>query len=99
MQNSRRQFYIFDLELAARKGGATVPTMNEIVPVLQGMKNTARTYPLRGQTATMLIGDMAEDAAQQFVTLLVRLSDKSAPNSVYSDPAAGHFNEHLKPGT
>jgi hypothetical protein len=98
MQNSRRQFYIFDLELAARKGGATVPTMNEIVPVLQGMKNTARTYSLRGQTATMLIGDMAEDAAQQFITLLVRLSDKAAPNSVYSDPAAGHFNEHLKTG-
>lgn len=99
MQNNRRQFYIFDLELAARKAGATVPTMNEIVPVLQRMKNTARTYSLRKSTATMLIGDMAVNAAQQFITLLVRLSDTTTPNSVYSDPAAGQFNEHLKVGS
>lgn len=98
MQNNRRQFYIFDLELAARKAGATVPTMNEIVPVLQRMKNTGRTYSLRSNTATMLIGDMAMNAAQQFVTLLVRLSDTATPNSVYSDPVAGQFNEHVKVG-
>ncbi len=98
MQNNRRQFYIFDLELAARKVGATVPTMNDVVPVLQRMKNTGRTYSLRSNTATMLIGDMAVDATQRFVTLLVRLSDTTTPNSVYSDPAAGQFNEHVKVG-
>lgn len=98
MQNNRRQFYIFDLELAARKTGATPPTMTEIVPVLQHMKDIGRTYSLRSNTATMLIGDMAVNAAQQFVTLLVRLSDTTTPNSVYSDPAAGQFNEHLKVG-
>lgn len=98
MQNNRRQFYIFDLELAARKAGATAPTMSQIVPVLQRMKNTGRTYSLRSNTATMLIGDIAVNAAQQFVTLLVRLSDTTTPNSVYSDPAAGQFNEHVKVG-
>lgn len=98
MQNNRRQFYIFDLELCARKAGAPAPTMNDIVPVLQRMKDTGRTYPLRSNTATMLIGDMAVNAAQQFVTLLVRLSDTTTPNSVYSDPAAGQFNEHVKVG-
>ena len=99
MQNNRRQFYIFDLELAARKAGATIPTMNEIVPILLKMKNAGRTYPVRSNTATMLIGDMAEDAAQQFITLLVRRSDTTTPNSVYSDPAAGRFDEHVKVGT
>ena len=98
MQNSRRQFYIFDLELAARKAGATSPTMDVVVPVLQRMKDTARTYSLRFNTATMLIGDMAVDAAQQFITLLVRLSDTTTSNSVYSDPTAGQFVEHLKVG-
>ncbi|WP_313392720.1 hypothetical protein [Sphingobium yanoikuyae] len=98
MQNNRRQFYIFDLELCARKAGATVPTMTEILPVLQRMKDTRRTYSLRSNTATMLIGDIAVSAAQQFVTLLVRLSDTTTPNSIYSDPAAGHFNEHVKVG-
>lgn len=98
MQNSRRQFYIFDLELAARKAGATVPTMNDIVPVLQRMKNTSQIYSLHSNSVKMLIGDMAVDAAQQFITLLVRLSDTTTPNSVYSDPVAGQFNEHVKVG-
>lgn len=98
MQNNRRQFYVFDLQLAARKVGATIPTMDEIVPVLQHMKDTARTYAIRSNTATMLIGDMEVDAANQFVTLLVRVSDTTTPNSVYSDPAAGQFNEHVKVG-
>lgn len=99
MQNNRRQFYIFDLELAARKAGAMVPTMNDVVPVLQRMHSTARTCKIRNQTATMLIGDIDVNAAQQFVTLLVRLSDTTAPNSVYSDPAAGQFTEHQKTGS
>lgn len=98
MQNNRRQFYIFDLELAVRKAGATVPTMNEIVPILQHMKNTGRTYSLRSNTATMVIGDMAVNTVQQFVTLLVRLSDTTTPNSVYSDPDTGQFDEHVKLG-
>jgi hypothetical protein len=96
MLNNKRQFYIYDLEIAARKAGASVPTMNDLLPVFQRMKNTGRTYPIRAGSATMLIGDMAIDAAQQFVTLLVRLSDKSTPNAVYSDPAAGQFNVHVK---
>lgn len=99
MQNSRRNFYIFDLELSARKVGATIPTMNDIIPVLQRARIAGRTYSLHNNTATMLIGDMAVDAAQQFVTLLVRLSDTTTPNSVYSDPAAGQFDEHVKVGT
>ena len=47
MQNNRRQFHVFDIELAARKAGTRIPTMNDIVPVLQRMKDTARTYPIR----------------------------------------------------
>ncbi len=92
MQNNRRQFYIYDLEIGARKEGASIPTMDDIVPVFQRMKDTARTYPIRSETGTMLVGDIQIDAAQQFITLLVRLSDKTTPNAVYSDPAAGHFN-------
>lgn len=98
MHNDRRQFYVFDLELAARKVGATIPTMNDIVPVLQHMKDTGRTYGIRSNTATMLIGDMEVNAAHNYVTLLVRVSDTTTPNSVYSDPIAGQFDEHVKVG-
>jgi len=98
MQNNRRQFYIFDLEIAARKVGAVIPTMADLLPIFQQMHATSRTYQIRGATGTMLIGDITVDAAQQFITMLVRLSDKTTPNSVYSDPTAGQFNEHLKVG-
>lgn len=98
MQNNRRQFYIYDLEIAARKEGASIPTMDDIVPVFQKMRDNARTYPISADTGTMLIGDIQIDAAQQLVTLLIRLSDKTAPNAVYSDPAAGQFDVLLKQG-
>lgn len=98
MQNNRRQFHIFDLEIAARKAGATVPTMNNIIPILQRMKDNAKIYSIRANTGTMLIGDMMTGTTQKFVTLLIRLSDKTTPNSVYSDPAAGQYDEHIKSG-
>lgn len=96
MQNNRRQFFIYDLEIAARKAGAVVPTMNDILPAFQRLHAAARTHPIRSGTARLLLGDIQIDAAQQYATLLVRLSDKSAPNAVYSDPTAGHFNELVK---
>ncbi|OUI87412.1 hypothetical protein HK11_11780 [Acetobacter sp. DmW_043] len=96
MQNDRRQFYIYDLEIGARKDGASIPTMDNLVPIFQRMKDTGRTYAIRADTATMLVGDIHIDAAQQFITLLVRLSDKTAPNAVTSDPVAGIFNIHAK---
>jgi hypothetical protein len=46
----------------------------------------------------MLIGDITSDVGQQFATMLVRLSDRTTPNSVYSDPVSGLFDEHLKAG-
>ena len=72
--------------------------MVDLIPVFQNMKDTGRTYGIRADSATMLLGDIAVDNAQQLVSFLVRLSDKSAPNFVYSDPAAGQFNVYAKAG-
>lgn len=98
MQNDRRQFFIYDLEIAARKEGATIPQMDDIVPIFQRMKDTARIYPVRADSGSMLIGDIHVDVAQQIVTFLIRLSDKTAPNAVYSDPVAGQFDVLIKQG-
>lgn len=98
MQNDRRQFYIFDLEVGAKKAGAVIPTMDDLLPIYQAMHTAKRTYAIRRGTGTMLIGDIVVDAPRRFATFLIRLSDKSAPNSVYSDPAANAFNEHVKVG-
>ena len=78
MQNNRRQFYVYDLEIGARKAGATVPTMNDVVQIFEKFRAAGRTYPIRANTATMLIGDISIDVAQQFITVLVRLSESDS---------------------
>lgn len=98
MQNNRRQFYIYDLEVAARKAGATPPPMSDVIAVMSRMHAASRTYTIRTNTGTLLIGDLAVNVPQNYAVLLVRLSDKLTPNSVYSDPAAGRFDEHVKNG-
>ena len=98
MRNDQRAFYIYELEIAARKDGATKPTMIQVSDVWQKMKTEGRTFSIQSGDATLLIGDMSINLAQQYATLLIRLSDKLAPNSVYSDPIAGDFNEHEKVG-
>lgn len=96
MQNNRRQFFIYDLEIGARKAGAVIPTMNDLLPAFQRLHAASRTHAIRSGSARLLLGDIQVDAAGQYVTMLARLSDKSAPNAVYSDPNAGHFNEFVK---
>jgi hypothetical protein len=98
MRNDQRQFYIYDLEVGARKAGASIPNMATVVAVWQKLAQAGQTHPIRHDAATLLVGDIHIDHARGVVTLLVRLSDKSAPNAVYSDPAQGHFQEHIKVG-
>ncbi|MBW9059176.1 hypothetical protein [Agrobacterium pusense] len=99
MKNDRRAFYIYDLELAARKDGAKVLAFDEAFAVWEKMWRAGRTYGLNKGTATLLIGDIVRNDAEQYAVFLLRLSDTSAPNSVYSDPANGGYVEHEKEGT
>lgn len=98
MRNDYRQFFIYDLEIAASKEGAELPDMATVLGVWQKMADAGRSLAVRSKTATLLIGEINIDAIKRYATILVRLSDKMAPNSVYSDPAAGHYEEHLKTG-
>jgi len=96
MQNNRRRLYIYDLEIGATKEGASIPMMDDLVPIFERMQRTARTFAIRANTATMLVGDINIDTDRRFITLLVRLSDKTAPNGATSDPAEGIFNVHAR---
>lgn len=98
MRNDQRQFFIYDLEIAAQNEDASLPTMVDVLPIWDAMARADRHLPVRARTATLLLGEVAIDAAQEFATLLVRLSDTLAPNSVYSDPASRDFQEHVKTG-
>ena len=98
MRNDQRQFFIYDLEVASTKDGAELPGMDQVVGVWQKMMAAGRTLAIRSNTATLLLGGIQIDVAKRYATLLVRLSDKMAPNAVYSDPIAGSYQEHLKAG-
>ncbi|WP_155810782.1 hypothetical protein [Phyllobacterium sp. UNC302MFCol5.2] len=98
MRNDQRTFHIYDLKIAARKEGATKPTMIQVHDVWEQMRAAGRTYSIQAGEAVMLIGDININLAQQYAVVLLRLSDKLAPNSVYSDPVAGEFTVHEKVG-
>jgi len=96
MRSDQRQFLIFDLEIATRKDGAPPPTMDTVVSIWQNAKDQNQAYEINTGSASMLIGDIRAEAAEDHVTLLVRLSDKKAPNSVYSKLTTNSFVEHEK---
>lgn len=98
MRNNERTFHIYDLEIKSQKAGASVPSMTEAIAVWEKLRAAGRTYPIQAGDGTMLIGQIDVRAAEQIAVLLIRLSDKKAPNSVYSDPVNGDFNEHIKAG-
>lgn len=98
MRNDHRQFFIYDLEIAAAKQDAKLPDMDRVVAVWQKMSSGSRTLPIRSKTATLLLGEVYINSTNRYATLLVRLSDTKAPNSVYSDPSSGHYQEHVKTG-
>lgn len=98
MRNDQRQFFIYDLEIAARKNDAEIPDLATVVAVWEKLRASGQTYPVRNGDATLVIGDIKHDTAHDALTLLIRISDKKSPNSVYSDLGAGSFQEHIKVG-
>lgn len=98
MQNDLRTFHVYDLEISARKDGASIPTMMEVLEVWRRMHANRTVFPMLKGNKNLVIGDFHHDLQQNYITILIRLSDKLAPNSVYSDLDTGAFNEHLKVG-
>lgn len=98
MRNDQRQFYVFDLEVGAKKNGAVIPDMQTVLGVWNKKRREGRSHLINGGAATTLIGDMEIDPVRNLATILVRLSDRMAPNAVYSDPASNDFQELRKIG-
>lgn len=98
MRNDQRQFFIYDLEVASAKQGAELPDMDQVCAVWKKMMDAGQTLSIRSKTATLLLGAIEIDVTKRYATLLVRLSDKMAPNAVYSDPVGGSYEEHVKTG-
>ncbi len=98
MQNDLRTFHVYDLEVSAKKDGATIPSMSDVLTVWNKMHVNKTIFPMLNGNKNLIIGDLHHDQQNNYICLLIRLSDKLAPNSVYSDLDTDGFNEHLKVG-
>lgn len=100
MRNTERQFFVYDLEVYARKAGAELPSLASLVALWKRESDADRAFtPIRSGTATLLLGQVAVDSTNNTATFLIKVSDTMSPNSVYSDPVAGTYVEHTKTGT
>lgn len=98
MRGDQRQFQVFDLELAVRKEGGAPPSMLTAAALWEARSQASTPYDINSGDATMIIGDIDAPAGQNYLVMLVRLSDTKAPNSVYSNIDTGDFTEHEKAG-
>ncbi len=99
MRNDSRQFFVYDLEICARKAEAKIPSFEEVYEVWKKSKENNVVHPIKSSSAFLKIGDIDFDRFNKTATLLVRISDTAYPNSVYSDHVSNLFTEHQKSGT
>lgn len=97
MRSDQRDFFVYDLEVAVRKDGAAVPSIETVIDVWSRMSGQNRFHFVDNKSKTILLGAIELDA-RGFAKILIRVSDRNSPNSVYSDPENQTFNEHVKVG-
>jgi hypothetical protein len=96
-KSSERTFYHFTCHIRAKSQKATVPTMDTLVQVWeQAWLQDKAITELKDDSGTLAVGDLVHNEENGYVAILIRHSDKSAPNTVYSDIAAKKFTEHKK---
>lgn len=97
MRSDQRDFFVYDLEVAVRKDGAVIPSINTVIDVWRRMSDQNKFHFVDNDSKTILIGNIELDD-RGFANILIRVSDRNSPNSVYSDPQSQTFDEHLKVG-
>lgn len=95
MKSNFRQFFVLNCDVETTKRGAILPDMRTLMTVWRShwQAGTAKTK-IRNKEATLVIGDIVIDEPNQCATMLIRLSDTMAPESVYSDIDADKFTAH-----
>ncbi|WP_148266087.1 hypothetical protein [Pseudovibrio sp. FO-BEG1] len=91
MRRDYREFYLYDLHVSTTKRNAQLPNMMQIASVFQELKDAGWSMDAQNGDKSLLIGDVSVDADRSILTLLVRVSDKTAPDSVYSNHAEQDF--------
>lgn len=92
MKSVERDIYFFDIEVKAFAKLAKPPTMQELAAVWQAQHDAGKTIKeIRNKTATLVLGDVVSDPKRGVLQLLVRLSDKTLPDAVYSNPVLSRY--------
>lgn len=96
-KSSERTFYHFECHVRSKSAKATVPSMLTLVKVWdEARQNGTAVTTLKDGSGELAVGDLVYDERHGYVTILIRYSDKSAPNTVYSNIAGKTFTEHKK---
>ncbi len=97
MKSNFRQAYVYNLDMETKRKPAVLPTMNEILDVLdKRLAIGAVSIPLSNGDAHIELGDVTRDPATQTAALLIRYSDKYSADAVYSDIASKTRRTHAK---
>lgn len=97
MKADARQVFVYYCDVESKKAGAVLPTMTDLVAVWDAYRRAGQaSLAISNGEMNIVLGDVVIDPAMQAVTLLFRMSDKTAADVVYSDMRAGTFTTHAK---
>src|SRR5262245_4405148 len=87
MNGQERRIYFYDLGVGTNKEAASSPPLSEIVQVIETrFKQGKSTHAINKSTAVLEVGDIRIDDDQGTAVLLLRISDKTAPDPYLSNP-------------
>lgn len=90
MHSSKRLIYFYDIEVGVNKEGAQPPPMRDVIEALAARLAAKKAvHAINRETAYLEIGEIQISDKHDYALLLVKISDTTAPNAYYSDPAKG----------
>lgn len=97
LKRHERAAFFYDLEVTSRAEGVKLPSIEELINAAKAVADgDGLVIPVGGGKASLKIRQIAIDSSSQTATLLVVISDKTAPDAVYSDLQADQYQVHKK---
>jgi hypothetical protein len=90
MHNSQRWISFYDIRVTTNKKAASPPLMAEIVQALADrVEEKKALHAIGKETAFLEIAEIRVNKKRKYALMLLRISDRTAPDAFFSDPAAG----------
>lgn len=97
MKNNERMVLVLDCEVMSSTNGVDLPSISDLSKIWgKYIDNGRAVFDIRNNTAILTACHIDRDQENNITSILVRISDKLAPNAVYSDIRHGVFTEYKK---